>query len=106
MSCKCKNIIENWEGGDVNLLTTFLSTVQFSADTRFDDIMYLNLSPQKFNGVSQINDALTLMTLGSHPSPLIFNDKFRILINSQVNHADTYVIQGTMELDGELMLNP
>ena len=37
---------------------------------------------------------------------LIFNDKFRILINSQVNHADTYVIHGTMELDGELMLNP
>ena len=46
------------------------------------------------------------MSLGSHPSPLIFGDKFRILANSQVNHADTYIIQGTMELDGELMLNP
>ena len=63
-------------------------------------------SPQRFNGVTQINDALTLMSLGSHPSPLIFGDKFRILANSQVNHADTYIIQGTMELDGELMLNP
>ena len=106
MSCKCKNIVENFEGGDINLTTTFLSTAQFSADSRFNDIIYLNHSPQRFNGVTQINDALTLMTLGSHPSPLPFGDKFRILTNSQVNHADTYIIQGTMELDGELMLNP
>tara|TARA_R110000824_G_scaffold74599_4_gene189538 strand:- start:9625 stop:9945 length:321 start_codon:yes stop_codon:yes gene_type:complete len=106
MSCKCKNIVENFEGGDINLTTTFLSTAQFSGVSRFDNLIYLNHSPQILNGVTQLNDALSLLTLGSHPSPLIFNDKFRILSNTQVNHADTYIIQGTMELDGELMLNP
>ena len=31
MSCKCKNIIENWQGGTVPLSTTFLSPVQFNS---------------------------------------------------------------------------
>jgi len=33
MSCKCKNIIENFQGGVVPLSTTFLSPVYFSGDT-------------------------------------------------------------------------
>jgi hypothetical protein len=33
MSCKCKNIIENFQGGVIPLSTTFLSPVYFSGDT-------------------------------------------------------------------------
>jgi len=33
MSCKCKNIIQNFEGGDIPLTTSFLSPVYFSANT-------------------------------------------------------------------------
>ena len=35
MSCKCKNIIENFQGGDIPLETSFLSPVFFSANTYF-----------------------------------------------------------------------
>ena len=42
MSCKCKNIVENFQGGDIPLTTTFLDVAQFSADSRFNDIIYLN----------------------------------------------------------------
>ena len=35
MGCKCKNIIENWKGGDVPLPTTFFSWVNFSGETSF-----------------------------------------------------------------------
>lgn len=33
MSCKCKNVIENFQGGVIPLSTTFLSPVYFSGDT-------------------------------------------------------------------------
>ena len=40
MSCKCKNIIENFQGGDIPLETTFLSIAIFEADAYFRGTIY------------------------------------------------------------------
>ena len=94
MSCKCKNIIENWQGGTVPLSTTFLSPVQFNS------LVTLLMSCQKPNGTSLLTD---MLTMGAHPSPITDTSTYCIMENTQVIHADGYTIDGTLNLDGELV---
>ena len=98
MSCKCKNIIENWQGGTVPLGTTFLNWVNFSGQTQFaGDVLLVNMC-QTENGTKKLRD---MLTRGAHPSPVDSNDIYCIYTNHQVIHADEWIVEGTINLDGE-----
>lgn len=101
MGCKCKNIIENWKGGDVPLPTTFFSWVNFSGETSFATHINLNSSCQKQDGRKRLEDFLTM---GAHPSPVDWNDIYCIKTNMQVIHADEWIINGQINLDGEAVV--
>ena len=101
MSCKCKNIIENWQGGDVPLGTTFLSWVIFNSDATFKGNVILENSCQQQNGQKLLED---MLTMGAHPSPVDSNDIYCIKKNMQVIHADEWIINGQINLDGEAVV--
>tara|TARA_R110002167_G_scaffold182674_6_gene383083 strand:- start:817 stop:1152 length:336 start_codon:yes stop_codon:yes gene_type:complete len=107
MGCKCKNIIENWKGGDVPLPTTFFSWVNFSGVTSFATTVNfsngINLydSCQQQQGKKLLEDFLTM---GAHPSPVDWNDIYCIKKNMQVIHADEWIINGMIKLDGEAVV--
>ena len=51
MGCKCKNIIENFQGGQIPLSTTFLSSVSFNSSATFNSSLTAN-GISKFTGLS------------------------------------------------------
>ena len=101
MGCKCKNIIENWKGGDVPLPTTFFDWVNFSGLTSFANGISLNGSCQQQQGTKLLED---MLTMGAHPSPVDWNDIYCIKKNMQVIHADEWIINGVINLDGEAVV--
>ena len=102
MSCNCKNVVENFVGGDIPLMTNFMS------GATMEKICHSFIGTKYSNSADPLSsfgkDILNLLTLGAHPSPVESITEYCIYNNTQLVHADEYQIDGSLNIYGELVI--